>query len=236
MTFKSAELNYPVHEKELLAIIRALKKWHTDLIGFPFFIYTDHKTLQNFDTQRDLSCRQARWMEFLSQYDGKIVYVKGEDNCMADALSRLPVLYSCTSEKANIQAHCPFDSQTASILETSERVQLDVVATLSSINFDSSPETKKKTFSHLSFDSDMLALIIDGYKSDPWIKTLEGASPGMPLIQKCGNLWFIDERLVIPHVPNLRESIFRLAHDVLGHFGPDKSYESLRGSFYWPNM
>lgn len=35
MTFKGAELNYPVHEKELLAVIRALKKWRMDLLGSP---------------------------------------------------------------------------------------------------------------------------------------------------------------------------------------------------------
>src|SRR5271155_5737244 len=42
-TFKGAELNYPVHEKELLAIIRALKKWRSDLLGCSFSVYTDHK-------------------------------------------------------------------------------------------------------------------------------------------------------------------------------------------------
>jgi hypothetical protein len=56
MTSKGAELNYLVHKKEMLAIIHALDKWHSDLIGIPFLIYTDHKTLENFDTQRDLSC------------------------------------------------------------------------------------------------------------------------------------------------------------------------------------
>jgi hypothetical protein len=35
-SFKGAELNYPVHEKELLAIIRALAKWRTDLLGHSF--------------------------------------------------------------------------------------------------------------------------------------------------------------------------------------------------------
>lgn len=55
MMFKGAELNYPVHEKELLAIIRALKKWHVDLLGSPFFIYTNPKTLENFNTQKKLS-------------------------------------------------------------------------------------------------------------------------------------------------------------------------------------
>jgi hypothetical protein len=55
MTFKNVELNYPVHEKEMLAIICALDKWWSDLVGTPFKIYTDHKTLENFESQRDLS-------------------------------------------------------------------------------------------------------------------------------------------------------------------------------------
>jgi hypothetical protein len=57
MTFKGAELNYAVHEKELLAIIRGLRRWHTDIIGCPVLIYTDHRTLENFETQKDLSRR-----------------------------------------------------------------------------------------------------------------------------------------------------------------------------------
>ena len=52
---RDAELNYPVHEKELLAIIRRVKKWHIELLGMPLHIYTDHCTLQNFATQQDLS-------------------------------------------------------------------------------------------------------------------------------------------------------------------------------------
>lgn len=89
-SFKGAELNYPVHEKELLAIIRALAKWRTDLLGHSFEVWTDHRTLEHFQSQRDLSRRQARWMEFLSQYDVTIHYLPGERNSVADALSRLP--------------------------------------------------------------------------------------------------------------------------------------------------
>ena len=88
--FKGAELNYPVHEKELLAIIRALAKWRTDLLGYKFKVWTDHHTLEHFNTQCDLSQRQARWMEFLSHYDATIHYLPGEKNGAADALSRLP--------------------------------------------------------------------------------------------------------------------------------------------------
>jgi hypothetical protein len=49
-SFKRAELNYPVHKEELLAIIRALSKWCTDLLGHHFKIWTDHKTLEHFET------------------------------------------------------------------------------------------------------------------------------------------------------------------------------------------
>ena len=94
-SFKGAELNYPVHEKELLAIIRALAKWRTDLLSYRFEIWTDHKTLIHFDNQRDLSRHQAQWMEFLSQYDASINYIPGDENCMADALPGYPKrLYS----------------------------------------------------------------------------------------------------------------------------------------------
>ena len=89
MQLKGAEKNYPVHERELLAIMRALKKWHLDLLGSEIVVYTNHHTLENFDTQKDLSHCQLHWQELMSQFDMQIVYIKGEDNCVADALSRL---------------------------------------------------------------------------------------------------------------------------------------------------
>jgi len=54
MQLCDAQLNYPVHEKELLAIIQALKKWRIELLGIPFTVYTDHRTLENFMTQHEL--------------------------------------------------------------------------------------------------------------------------------------------------------------------------------------
>jgi len=109
MMLKGAQLNYPVHEKEMLAIIRVLMKWRTDLLGVPFTILTNHKTLENFNTQWDLSRRQAHWMEFMSQYDAKIVYVRGENNTVANALSRVMGQDAATSVKSMVgeaYAHC----------------------------------------------------------------------------------------------------------------------------------
>ncbi|GLB40626.1 putative retrotransposable element tf2 155 kda protein type 1-like [Lyophyllum shimeji] len=91
--YTAAQRNYPTHEQELLAILHGLHKWRNDLLRSHIHIYTDHKTLQNFDTQQDLLSRQARWMEYLSQYDYTIHYIRGEDNSVADAMSRLPNSY-----------------------------------------------------------------------------------------------------------------------------------------------
>ncbi|GAW02686.1 reverse transcriptase-RNase H-integrase [Lentinula edodes] len=87
-TFKGAKLNYPVHKKEMLAIIHALKKWRVDLLGVPFVIMTDHCTLENFHTQPDLSRHQARWMEFFSQFDCKIVSRSGRGGVTSGAGKR----------------------------------------------------------------------------------------------------------------------------------------------------
>ncbi len=83
-----AERNYPVHEQEELSIHTALKEWRHYLHGQPFKVYTDHRSLTHLFTQPYQSKRQLRWMEFLSEFKFEIVYVKGEENVVADALSR----------------------------------------------------------------------------------------------------------------------------------------------------
>ena len=113
-SLKDAELNYPTHEKELLAILRGIRKWKVDLLGSPFFVYTDHKTLLNFHTQKDLSRRQARWMEELSIYDCKFVYVKGSDNSVADALSRYPQTLVSSCSDAESSASHPYHTSSSS--------------------------------------------------------------------------------------------------------------------------
>jgi Reverse transcriptase (RNA-dependent DNA polymerase)/RNase H-like domain found in reverse transcriptase/Integrase zinc binding domain/Retroviral aspartyl protease/Chromo (CHRromatin Organisation MOdifier) domain len=85
-----AERNYRVHEQEMLGIICALKEWRHYLSGskHTITIITDHHSLKHFETQPNLTSRQARWAEFLSEFDYKIIYKEGKDNVVADALSR----------------------------------------------------------------------------------------------------------------------------------------------------
>ena len=84
---KQGEWNYPVHDKELLAIINALQKWRHLLLGAKFTICTDHESIKYLMTKKNLSDRQARWSTLLSEFDFDIRYVHGVDNPVADALS-----------------------------------------------------------------------------------------------------------------------------------------------------
>lgn len=83
-------------------------------------------------------------------------------------------------------------------------------------------------------DAAVLAEIVAGYKQDSFCVKLKEA--GMKDIRQINSLWYVGDRLVIPRVGNIRENLFRLAHDEMGHFGSDKCYATLRDTYYWPNM
>ena len=88
---KPHEKNYPTHDLELAAIVFSLKIWRHYLYREKCFIYTDHKSLKYFPSQRELNLRQRRWMELIKDYDFVIDYHPRKDNVVADALSRKSV-------------------------------------------------------------------------------------------------------------------------------------------------
>ncbi|SGY12319.1 BQ5605_C011g06465 [Microbotryum silenes-dioicae] len=76
----SAEVNYPTHEQELLAVVDALRQWRVNLMGVHFHVLSDHKLLKYLKMQENLSKRQARWVECLADYDFDITYIPGGEN------------------------------------------------------------------------------------------------------------------------------------------------------------
>ncbi|TYJ97662.1 pol protein [Cucumis melo var. makuwa] len=75
-------------KKELTAMVFALKIWRHYLYGEKIQIFTDHKSLKYFFTQKELNMTQRRWLELVKDYDCEILYHLGKANVIADALSR----------------------------------------------------------------------------------------------------------------------------------------------------
>ena len=88
--FSTAEINYDVHDKELLAIVESFKKWQYYLEGVttPVEVYTDHKNLTYFSETKTLSQRLAKWSEFLSQFNLSIKFWLERLGKKPDALIR----------------------------------------------------------------------------------------------------------------------------------------------------
>ena len=65
---KDAERRYPTHEREMLAIVKALTFFRCDIHRYSITVLTDHRTLQFFQDQDKYSYRQVRWNEFMQQF------------------------------------------------------------------------------------------------------------------------------------------------------------------------
>jgi len=184
MMFKGPELNYPGHEKELLVIMHALRKWKVDLLGSDFLVYMDHKTLLNFDRQKDMSQHQLHWMEELSIYNCKFIYVKGEDNSVADVLSRLP--YKCVekSEQPNTEddVEYPFSYHTESPITVFALKTKPVICMIVAALIDAVPKNSFKVM----IDEELLAKLKSSYKDDSAHKSgpTKCVPEGRPLVHR----------------------------------------------------
>ena len=89
-SLQGAEKNYDTHDKELLAIFEAFKNWQHFLEGSAKVInmVTDHKNLEYFMSSKKLSHHQARWAEFLGQFNMKVRFRPGRLGSKLDTLTR----------------------------------------------------------------------------------------------------------------------------------------------------
>lgn len=88
-SLKDNEINFATNERELLAIVWALKKLRNYLYGVKnLIIYTDHQPLSYAISDSNCNAKLKRWMAFIDDHNAKILYKPGKDNVVADALSR----------------------------------------------------------------------------------------------------------------------------------------------------
>jgi len=90
-TMQASELNYTVTEKELLAIIYAVKKFYSIIAGYKTKICTDHKALIFLNLCKNPTPRIIKWLLYLQPLKLDFEHIEGTNNCVADALSKNPI-------------------------------------------------------------------------------------------------------------------------------------------------
>jgi len=85
----NAERNYSTIEKECLATVWGIKRFHLYLYGVRFVLQTDHEPLKYMNSAKFMNSRLMRWAIFLQSYNLRVEAIKGSDNIGADYLSRV---------------------------------------------------------------------------------------------------------------------------------------------------
>ncbi|GMF44027.1 unnamed protein product [Phytophthora fragariaefolia] len=206
--FKAAEKNYPVHDKELLAMKYALVKFRVHLLGEkPFVIYTDHASLRTATSPPHLSQRMARWLSFFAEYNFTVEYKPGKQNVLADALSRRPdyelahMAYLESPLYELIREAYAGDSDLAGLVESLSVSNKTVGLTA----------RQRSRLRRYSVVEGLLYYQLDG-DDEP--------------------------RIDVPNDEDLRHRVLYEAHDtpLSGHLGREKTYTSVARNFWWPHM
>ena len=236
-TMQPAELNYDIHDKEMLAIILSLEEWRAELEGLqkaPFMIYSDHRALEYFMTTKKLSARQARWSEYLSRYHFRLMYRTGKSNERADALSRKHE--DISSQDRVIAAH-----RTQTLLPQ-EKLAEEVIQylQLAPIEQDQAGHISAEGRGIKLVDKLLMAnrtsLELEELRDKARNETEGTWQLRNGLLLRLGKLYMPDSPLT-PKMP-LRTALIREAHDqpLMGHPGRAKLRQLLQSRYYWPNQ
>ncbi|KAJ9504903.1 hypothetical protein QJQ45_003522 [Haematococcus lacustris] len=229
-----AEKNYTTGEQELLAIITACKEWRCYLEGVPFTLYTDHKPLVALKTQKVLSRRQTRWLEFLSRYNFTIEYLPGDTN-PADPLSRIPdapvtntVMVMTRSRKRLLEGEeATVQQQQPVVQQPQQELQPQLVL--------EQPLPPPPVPLHPLHAVNMTEQLLAAYLADKAFASMvdQYDQDQHGLYRTRGR-----NQIVVPNCPELKTRILVEMHDAqfAGHVGITKTLERISRMFWWPRM
>ncbi|KAL4026616.1 hypothetical protein IC575_015052 [Cucumis melo] len=216
--WKSHKQNYPTHDLELIAVVFALKIWRHYLYGEKIQIFTDHKSLKYFFTQKELNMRQRRWLELVKDYECEILYHPGKANVAVDALSR-----KVSHSAALITRQAPLHRD----LERAEIAVSVGAVTMQLAQLTVQPTLRQR--------------IIDAQSNVPYLVEKRGlAEAGQAVefsISSDGGLLF-ERRLCMPSDSAVKTELLSEAHSspFSMHPGSTKMYQDLKRVYWWRNM
>lgn len=225
--FTPAEINYPVYDKELMAIVAALATWRQYLCGSVIYtnIYTDHKNLLYFTTQQQLTRRQARWSLYLSEFNFHLIYRKGTLQGKPDALSR-------RSDYEIKPTDITYQSQFQTVIDGTKLYQMSVHSiedTLFPNSITANATNLAKVLGiDIDIENDQLAIHI---KND----IANNPSLAEHWNQENG-LLFYKNRVYVPESCQTRLLLLHHDSEFAGHKGLNPTLELIRRNYYFPKM
>src|ERR1700723_231338 len=221
-TLSETERNYDVHDRDMLAIIRALETWRHYVEGAKekIEIWTDHKNLQYFMTSKKLNRRQARWALYLSRFKFKLVNKPRSAMGKADALSRRPDLgEGVEKDNSDVTLLKPEffalkAMQQGHLLIAGEEEDL-----LSKIR-----KSKNLDESVIKAVEELKRSLTKRLRSEEWATEQD-------LVLYRGKIY-------VPKDGEIRREIVRMHHDtpIVGHPGRWKTQELVGRKYWWPGM
>lgn len=220
-SLSEVERNYEIHDKEMLAIIRALEEWRHHLEGAKqrFEILTDHKNLEYFMTAKKLNRRQARWSLFLSRFDFELHHRPGKSSLKPDALSRRADHGKGENDNENLVLLKPEFFKIQAFKRGHVLISGDEKGFLAEIrNSKSYDESVVKAVEELKKSPERRV------KSEEWCE-----EQGLILFRG---------KVYVPKNDALRRKIVHAHHDtpVGGHPGRWKTIELVSRNYWWPNL
>jgi hypothetical protein len=210
-TLNDAQLNYSTTEKELLAIVFALDKFRSYLLGSKVLVYSDHAALKYLLSKKDAKSCLIRWILLLQEFDIEIRDKKGFDNVVADHLSRLTVDF--TKDAMPIAETFP-DEQRMHISQTPAPWFADIVNYLVTGQMPSHWTRHDR--------SKFLAEVKHFFWDDPYLFKY---CPDQ-IIRRC-----------IPETDQQNVISFFHDHACGGHFSSKKTAPKIfQSGFYWPSI
>jgi hypothetical protein len=234
----AAEINYEIHDKELLAVVDSFKIWRGYLEGAlpTVLVYTDHQNLEYLTTTQVLNRRQAHWAQKLPGIDFKICYRPGSQNGKPDALSRR-LEYRAPKggieeqpiETVPLKKH--FETKIDSLYTKTDYKEENVLFAATKLPYKRWVKWDK------NFLEEVREEVSKGEDYKEAMKSLEKDEENIPFtLSQEERVLYHRTRLWVPC--GLRTSILESEHDskVAGHMGEDKTKELIWRNFGWPKM